>query len=151
MKMRRSNSRSSLTSYGRSSVRAVAIGPARQGRFSNGYCEISLRIRSHRRFTSQAGSLKAVKAVFSIPRRDRGATPFLGLGPANAFREPRPPLFLAGLGERDAQRARVGDEDDELLAARDGRVEQVARQHHEVLGEQRDHDGRVLAALALVD
>ena len=49
------------------------------------------------------------------------------------------------------QRLPLADQHDQPLATRHTRVEQVARQHHVVLRHQRDHHGRILRALALVD
>lgn len=43
--------------------------------------------------------------------------------------------------------ALVGDEHTELAGARDGGVEQVALEHHIVLGEEGDDDGGKLGAL----
>ena len=52
---------------------------------------------------------------------------------------------------RQGQRLAAADENYQLLAACDARVQQVALEHQEVLRVQWDHHGRVFAALAAVD
>ena len=61
-----------------------------------------------------------------------------------------PPLGLGTL-HRHRHRPFRPHQDDEPLASRDARVQQVALEHHVVLRVDRDHDDRVLAALTLVD
>jgi hypothetical protein len=62
---------------------------------------------------------------------------------------PSPPLPRAP--DRDRQRLALPDENDEALAARHPRVNQVPLKHRVMLGDEGDHDGRVLRPLALVD
>jgi len=50
-----------------------------------------------------------------------------------------------------ADRLARADQHDHPPGAGDGRVEQVALEHHEVLGQHRHDHNRVLAALALVE
>ena len=62
---------------------------------------------------------------------------------------PAPACALVADGNR--QRLPLADQHDQALATRHTGVEQVACQHHVVLRHQRNHHGRILRALALVD
>ena len=76
---------------------------------------------------------------------------FDGRGHAETFGERRATTARFVVLDRDGHGARRAHDADELLAARDRGVEQVALEHHEVrLHQRQDHD-RVLAALRLVD
>ena len=58
---------------------------------------------------------------------------------------------VAGVAHRPLQGLGLGEQDDQPPGAGDGGIEQVAAQHATVLAQQRQHDGRVLRALRLVD
>src|SRR5689334_797294 len=55
------------------------------------------------------------------------------------------------LANRDGDRLLLANQNDEAFSPGDTRVEEVPLQHGVVLGHDRDHDGRVLRALALMD
>jgi hypothetical protein len=52
---------------------------------------------------------------------------------------------------RDADSFSLADEHDELLAARQARIEQIALKHGVMLRHNRDHHSRILRPLRLVD
>ena len=70
---------------------------------------------------------------------------------AQALAESRVALALIDGFDRESQGAAAADEDDHFSGARDGRVEQVALQHEEVLRVDGNDDARVFAALGFVD
>src|SRR5271156_471179 len=74
--------------------------------------------------------------------RDMRCQPLSQLGPS--------PSCLCPL-DRDRQRLALPDQDDQTLASRYSRVDQVPLQHRVMLHGQRDHDSRVLRTLAFVD
>src|SRR5712692_3442393 len=63
----------------------------------------------------------------------------------------RPPPPRSASLDRNSERLPLPDQDDEALAACHPRVDQVPLQHRVVLRRQRNYDGRVFRALALVD
>jgi hypothetical protein len=75
------------------------------------------------------------------PRRTE-PKPFVKLRPAS------PPRNVAN---RNRDGPLLADQDHEPLAAGNASVEEVSLQHGIVLGQDRDHHGGILRALALVD
>ena len=78
------------------------------------------------------------------------------LRPASSCRrEPlpqlRPPPLPPVCPHGDGERAPLPDDHDKALAARDRRVDEVARQHRVVLGREGDDNGGIFGALRLVD
>ena len=65
--------------------------------------------------------------------------------------ELRPPLASAAAPHRDRHRPALTDDDHQTLAARDGCVDEIARQHGVMLGRERDNDGRIFRTLRLMD
>lgn len=61
------------------------------------------------------------------------------------------PLVRVLPPHRDGHRFFLPHDDDQPLAAGDGRVQQVPPQHRVLLGRERNDDGRILRALAFVD
>lgn len=76
--------------------------------------------------------------------------PSTPLAPRHPFPELRPSALSAS-PHRHGQCALLPDDDDQPLSPRHARVEEVAGQHHVVLGRDRDDDGGLFRALRFMD